>query len=556
MNETASTFLPASLRDPCRICTGHPGLRRGQGIRCSGKRSADGGMVGCSREEHAGGLQPKGGGLYWHRMRGRCDCGTQHGEAVTTERAARRIVAEFPFENADRTLRYQEVKYEPKDFRLRRPDPSAADGWNWSLAGITRIPYRLPDLLEADPARPVLIPEGPKDTDRARSMGFVASCNSEGAGKFRPELAPYFRGRHVVIIPDNDKPGADHADQVAAVLLPVAASLRVVHLPGLPPHGDLSDWVSAGGTADELQALIDAAPNWLEAKAIRILQEQLQRETARADEAERRCVVLERRHRTNFRMTQNKAVKKYAPVALAIANAKQGAIDRGADPAAPVLIRRREIARVAGISANTTTNHIKEMEARGWCKRSYGDHKPGTVLIDRETGEANDDPMTDLLIDLPEDVNAWLEELSEYRLDRPEKRGGYRPSCEHCGYDAPSTTEHIETCDHCGHERGRSTSHSTHHRQTPTSAEWQQTAQTADPLPNFGRGSPVPQPSTVVNVSPMLPKFGRGPILSRCRDCGGPVDKRDPRCPPCLERFRYEQATAYASTDAAAGGGK
>ena len=39
-----------------------------------------------------------------------------------------------------------------------------------------------------------------------------------------------------------------------------AASLRLLQLPGLPPKGDGSDWLDAGGTADELRRLAAAAP--------------------------------------------------------------------------------------------------------------------------------------------------------------------------------------------------------------------------------------------------------------------------------------------------------
>jgi hypothetical protein len=40
----------------------------------------------------------------------------------------------------------------------------------------------------------------------------------------------------------------------------VVRSIKVVELPGLPPKGDIVDWAAAGGTAEQLRALIDAAP--------------------------------------------------------------------------------------------------------------------------------------------------------------------------------------------------------------------------------------------------------------------------------------------------------
>ena len=35
------------------------------------------------------------------------------------------------------------------------------------------------------------------------------------------------------------------------------------HWPQCPHKGDISDWVAAGGTADELTAVVDAAPDFL-----------------------------------------------------------------------------------------------------------------------------------------------------------------------------------------------------------------------------------------------------------------------------------------------------
>jgi hypothetical protein len=63
----------------------------------------------------------------------------------------------------------------------------------------------------------------------------------------------------VVILADNDEPGRRHAADVAQGLRGRAASVRVVHLPGLPPTGDVSDWLAAGGTREQLERLAAAA---------------------------------------------------------------------------------------------------------------------------------------------------------------------------------------------------------------------------------------------------------------------------------------------------------
>ena len=126
------------------------------------------------------------------------------------------------------------------------------------MSGVARLPYRLPELLAADPAAPVFVVEGEKDADRLAALGLVATTNSEGAGKFRAELAVHFAGRRVVIIPDNDKPGRDHAADVASKLAGVAASIATLELPGLPEKGDVSDWIPRQDHG------ADAAPRLLE----------------------------------------------------------------------------------------------------------------------------------------------------------------------------------------------------------------------------------------------------------------------------------------------------
>ena len=54
--------------------------------------------------------------------------------------------------------------------------------------------------------------------DRIAALGLVATTNHGGAGKFWQPLIPYFAGRHVIIVPDNDAPGERHAKIVGDAL--------------------------------------------------------------------------------------------------------------------------------------------------------------------------------------------------------------------------------------------------------------------------------------------------------------------------------------------------
>jgi hypothetical protein len=133
--------------------------------------------------------------------------------------------------------------------------------WAKGTTGLPKIPYLLPELL-ARPDSPIFVCEGEKDADRLTSHGLVSTTASEGAGKWRAELDKWFAGRTVYVLPDNDKPGRDHANTVGRHLSPIAKAIRVVALPGLPDKGDVSDWLNAGNDVPALVAIAEAAPPW------------------------------------------------------------------------------------------------------------------------------------------------------------------------------------------------------------------------------------------------------------------------------------------------------
>lgn len=161
----------------------------------------------------------------------------------------------YKYRDAAGNLVFEVVRKVPKDFRQRHPDPDQPGKWIWNMKGIERVPYRLPELLAAPVDSLVFIPEGEKDADRLASLGLVATCNVGGAGKWHKEYSQHLQGRAVVILPDNDQAGRDHAADVAKKLAGIAASVRIVELPGLPEKGDVSDWLAAGHTLADLDAL-------------------------------------------------------------------------------------------------------------------------------------------------------------------------------------------------------------------------------------------------------------------------------------------------------------
>jgi hypothetical protein len=236
------------------------------------KRNGKGWLALCpAHDDHEPSLSVKdgnNGGVVLHCFAG---CSTQQvcaalgidirelmpdGYATDTLSHAGRIVETYDYTDEHGNLLSQVTRLEPKKFQQRRPDGKG--GWLWNLTDVRRVLYRLRELL-ADATVMIFICEGEKDVDRLHALGLVATTNAGGAGRWRDEYSEALRGRDVCILPDNDSPGRTHAQRVANSLLDVAASVRILALPGLPEKGDVSDWLDGGGTADTLKRLAASA---------------------------------------------------------------------------------------------------------------------------------------------------------------------------------------------------------------------------------------------------------------------------------------------------------
>jgi hypothetical protein len=169
----------------------------------------------------------------------------------------RLVVERVEFEKPDGTFVLKDGKRDKK-FRQKQPDPNEPSGWSWNAKGVPALPYRLPELIEAAANNhAVIIVEGEKKADLLWSWNVPATCCPMGAEKWRAEHSAFLRGASVVILPDNDDKGRKHANAVGRSLQGVAASVRMLELPGLPAKGDVMDWADAGGTAAMLHELIE-----------------------------------------------------------------------------------------------------------------------------------------------------------------------------------------------------------------------------------------------------------------------------------------------------------
>lgn len=186
------------------------------------------------------------------------------------------LVKTYDYVDENGVLLSQTCRFEPgedgqrKSFKQRRPDGNGGWIYKRALDGVRLVPYRLPEIIEAVAAeRTIHVAEGEKDVDALWALGMPATTNPMGALKWRTEFCEHLRGASsVVIFPDNDEKGEQHAQMVAESLHAVGVPVRICRLPNLPPKGDVSDWLAQGGTPDELHRLMDAAPSFPDAEPV------------------------------------------------------------------------------------------------------------------------------------------------------------------------------------------------------------------------------------------------------------------------------------------------
>jgi hypothetical protein len=167
----------------------------------------------------------------------------------------KRIVARYPYVDESGALLYEMVRYQPKDFRLRRPNGSG--DWVWKLGDTRRVLYKLPELLQF-PHGTVFVCEGEKDADRVASLGHCATTVASGVWKDVDIGA--LRTRDIFILQDNDEAGRTKALAAAKALHGTAATIRIVRLLGAK---DVSDWLDLDpDNAGKLVPLCVDTPLW------------------------------------------------------------------------------------------------------------------------------------------------------------------------------------------------------------------------------------------------------------------------------------------------------
>lgn len=179
----------------------------------------------------------------------------QQGGDGSLKKAKRKIVATYDYTDENGKMLYQNVRYEPKDFRQRRPDVNG--GWIWKLDGVRRVLYRLPGVISNDE---VFIVEGEKDADTAKEkLGLCATTGGSAAAPWFDEYTAALTGKNCVVIPDTDAPGRKKVRIIAHALSGKAKSVRLLEMQGAK---DLTEWVEGGGTLDAFMEIVRNTPEW------------------------------------------------------------------------------------------------------------------------------------------------------------------------------------------------------------------------------------------------------------------------------------------------------
>jgi hypothetical protein len=156
--------------------------------------------------------------------------------------------------------------------RIANRRPLGNSGWEYNLDGVRRVLYQLSEVMRATE---IFIVEGEKCADAVRHSycemkgesdacivdGVTATTNPHGAGKWHDEFAPYFAGKKVVVVPDNDAPGRAHMHTVAASVSRFALGVKWLELPLVDEKDDIADYL-ATHSFGELQTLVRSASLW------------------------------------------------------------------------------------------------------------------------------------------------------------------------------------------------------------------------------------------------------------------------------------------------------
>lgn len=178
------------------------------------------------------------------------------------EPGPRVATARYDYTDEHGELLFSVIRYTPKGFSQIR-----ADGVP-SLEGVRRVLYKL--HLWHQKKSGLALCEGEKDAETLLRLKMPATTSMGGAGNWRPEYTEQLINggiKRLVIFPDNDEAGEKHAALVAPLVHAAGIEVKVVRLEGLSKKGDVTDWIEAGHTKEDIKAAVAATKVWTPADA-------------------------------------------------------------------------------------------------------------------------------------------------------------------------------------------------------------------------------------------------------------------------------------------------
>ena len=174
----------------------------------------------------------------------------------------RKIVKTYPYTDKDGKLLFEVVRYEPKSFSQRMPDPDKPGQWIWKSCPVQPL-YRLPEVNKAIAAGEyVCIAEGEKDAETLARLGYCGTSIAMGAGKWKTQHTEQLQGAKVLLFADNDAAGMSHVKIVSKALAGTAKSVSTIILkevwPEMPDKADVTDLAEKFGD-EKAKELIELA---------------------------------------------------------------------------------------------------------------------------------------------------------------------------------------------------------------------------------------------------------------------------------------------------------
>ncbi|MBF6606511.1 MAG: hypothetical protein IVW53_13135 [Chloroflexi bacterium] len=155
---------------------------------------------------------------------------------------------------------------EPVAIHCRQDGPDGKRMW-WEqpdgtpgLGGLSAADLPLYGIERLDGSPTVILVEGEKAADALLSIGVQAVGTVTGASG-TPGAIPLaeLTGLRVRPWPDNDDVGHKHMQRIGGALVGIAADVSIIDWPDAPEHGDAADFLAAGGTREDVEALVDGA---------------------------------------------------------------------------------------------------------------------------------------------------------------------------------------------------------------------------------------------------------------------------------------------------------